>query len=76
MPEKNYFTALDEEKENIIQMSNLNNQLIFKIILKNNDNNLYLNNYISRNSFGVLKQNNKIFSSHQSLSEIKNKFYL
>ena len=68
-----FLMAYDEEKkENIIQISISNNQLILEIISKNNDNNSYYNNYISRNFLDRLKQNNKIFSTYQSLLDIKN----
>ena len=70
-----FLMAYDEEKkENIIQISISNNQLILEIISKNNDNNSYYNNYISRNFLDRLKQNNKIFSTYQSLLDIKNYF--
>ena len=70
-----YLMAYDEEKiEYIIQISISNNQLILEIISKSNDNNLYYNNYISRNSFDRLKQNNKIFSTYHELLDIKNFF--
>ena len=70
-----FLTAIDEEEEeNSIQISISNNQLILEIILKNTDNNSYYNNYISRNSLDRLKQNNKIFSTYQSLLDIKNFF--
>ena len=63
-----FLKAYDEEKKEYkIQISISNNQLILKIISKNNDN-----NYISRNSLDRLKQNNKIFSTYQSLLGIKN----
>ena len=68
-----FLTAYDEEEEEYtIQISISNNQLILEIISKNNDNNLYYNNYISRNSFDRLKQNNKIFSTYHELLDIKN----
>ena len=67
------FTVLDEnEEEAIIQMNILNNQLIFEITPKNDDINSYYRTYISRNSLDILKQNYKIFSSYQTLLEIKN----
>ena len=64
----------EEKKEYIIQISISNNQLIFEIILNSNDNNLYYNKYIYQNSFDELKQNIKIFSTYQSLLDIKNFF--
>ena len=70
-----FLTAYDEEKkEYIIQISISNNQLIFEIILNSNDNNLHYNKYIYQNSFDELKQNIKIFSTYQSLLDIKNFF--